>query len=52
MFFVDNTYPWFDQAKNDLIQSLKSKIISDAMASSTLEVDYSKILLGYVDLAA
>lgn len=52
MFFVDSTYPWFDQAKSDLIQSLKSQIISDAMASSTLEVDYSKILLGYVDLAA
>lgn len=51
MYFVDSTPIWLSCAESDLVTELANRIVSDACESYPMEVDYSAIALGEVDIA-
>ena len=51
MFFVKSTPIWQVAVKEDMTTELAEKIITDATAAYPMEVDYSAIALGYLDVA-
>lgn len=52
MFFVDGYPMWDYYAESDLITELSNQMVADVVAEYPMEVDYEKILLGYVDMGA
>lgn len=51
MYFVDSQEIWYTYAKSTLISDLMNQRIEEYAADHKMEVDYSKIALGVVDLA-
>ena len=51
MYFVDSQEIWYTYAKSTLISDKMNQRIEDYAADHKMEVDYSKIALGVVDLA-
>ena len=52
MYFVDSMEAWRSSARADLLSELKTKLVEDAMSQYPMTVDYSKIVLAYVDLVS
>ncbi len=52
MYFVGSTPIWQVYAENDLVAEQADKIVSDACEAYPMEVDYSAIALGEVDIAS
>lgn len=50
MFFVGSTDIWYATAEADVIDTKAAQVIPAAMEKYSLEVDYSKIQLGYVEM--
>ena len=50
MFFVDSTDIWYATAQSDVIDTKASQIVPAAMEKYPMDVDYSKIALGYVEM--
>lgn len=50
MYFVDSRPVWKEYAKSDLSNERANQLLNDAVAGYPLEVEYDKILLGYVDM--
>ena len=51
MYFVGSQEIWYTYAKSTLISDLMNQRIEEYAADHKMEVDYSKIALGVVDLA-
>ena len=51
MFFVGSEPMWISYAESGLMQELTNQIVEDARNNYTLEVDYSAIALGLVDIS-
>lgn len=51
MFFVDSEPIWFAEAREELLTNRSTEILESAMSRYTLDIDYSKIVLGFVDLS-
>ena len=52
MYFVDRYPIWHYRAESDLFTVMANQMVDDTIAKYPLEVDYSAILLGYVDMSA
>lgn len=52
MYFVGSTPVWKSYAENDLLSEKISAMIEEIVAKYPMTVDYSSILLGYVDMNA
>ena len=52
MFFVESRPIWKEYAESDLLNEMANNVIDEANAKYPMTVDYSAILLGYVDLTA
>lgn len=52
MFFVDSEPVWFAKAREELLTNRSTAILEESMARYSIEVDYNKIALGFVDMAA
>ncbi len=52
MYFVDSMEAWRSSARADLLSEMKTKLVEDAMSQYPMTVDYSKIVLAYVDLVS
>lgn len=50
MYYVGDTQIWYATAETDLIDSMAAEIIPTAMEKHPMEVDYSGIVLGYVEM--
>lgn len=50
MYFVDSAPLWLTYAKNDLMAERSNALLEEASAKYPMEVDYSAIVLGNVDL--
>ena len=51
MYFVDSTPIWEYYARQDLIAEQTSAMMAQITESHPMEVDYSAITLGFVNLA-
>lgn len=51
MFFVDSEPVWFAEARDELLTSRSTEVLENSMGRYTLDVDYSKIVLGFVDMS-
>lgn len=51
MYFVDSGYAWFGYAQEDLLYERLDAQMAEAISAYELSVDYSAMLLGYVDMA-
>ncbi len=52
VFFVESEDIWYAEAEAGLLSELGSKLVADSLEKHPIEVDYTKIVLGNVDLAA
>lgn len=52
MFFVESKQAWYETAWSDLMAEKGEQLLDGAMTEYPLEVDYSAIVLGNVNLAA
>ena len=52
MYFVDSTPAWYVAAESDMRGEKEQKIVEDAKNAYELNVDYSSIVLGFVDFSA
>lgn len=50
MFFVNSTPIWKDSAKSDLSNARANELLNTILEKYTMEADFDKILLGYVEL--
>lgn len=50
MYFCDSAPLWLEYARNDLMAERSNALLEEASAKYPMEVDYSAIVLGYVDL--
>lgn len=50
MFFVGSTPVWKDSAKSDLSNARANELLSAILEKHTVEADFDKMLLGYVEL--
>lgn len=51
MFFVDSEYAWFVTAETDMLVEKGNDFLADVLEKHTADIDYSAIVLGYVNLA-
>ena len=51
MFFVDAEPIWFVSAKDEMLRNKSTEILEASMGAYELEIDYSKIALGFVDMS-
>lgn len=52
MYFVKSVNVWFTQAQADLINERVTALMDEAVSGYILDVDYSAMALGYLDLVA
>ena len=52
MYFVESRPIWKEYAESDLINEMANNLLDEVTAKYPMTVDYSAILLGYVDLSA
>lgn len=52
MYFVESRPIWKSYAQSDLITEMANNVLAEANEKYPMTVDYSSILLGYVDLSA
>ena len=52
MFFVGSNPIWKDSAKSDLSNARANELLNSILEKHTVEADFDKILLGYVELNA
>lgn len=52
MYFSGETYVWYATAEEDLLYERINTLMDEAIAKYALEVDYSALILGNVDLTA
>ncbi len=52
MFFVESKLAWYETAWADLVSERGDQIVLDAMDTYPMTVDYSKIMLGFVDFSS
>ncbi len=51
MFYVESQPVWKGYAENDLVNQMANDLVAEVTAKYPMEVDYSAILLGYVNMA-
>ena len=51
MYFVDEEPVWFATARDELLAEKSTEMLKKIMDSYELEIDYSKMVLGYVDMS-
>lgn len=51
MYFVGSSLIWEEQAKSDWVAQQTNKMIEDLAAANPMEIRYSDIQLGYIDMA-
>ncbi len=51
MYFVGSRPVWVDYAENDLINEMANGLLAEVVEQHPIEVDYTSILIGYVNLA-
>ena len=50
MFFVDSRPVWVEYAEAELMNQLASDLLNEVLAKYTMEADFEKMLLAYVDI--
>ena len=51
MFFVGSEPVWLATVRDEMLNNKSTEILEASMESYTMEVDYSKIVLGFVDMS-
>ena len=49
MFFVGSTPVWKESARSDLSNARANELLNSSLEKHTVEADFDKILLGYVE---